>query len=189
MWALAQIVIIRIVNEIDALSAGIYILVVRIQAVTFFFYIGIARGTMTLVGQKLGGGYLREAIRVGLLGLRYAFLLCLIASVFFVLMPETILSVFTTDQSIIQASSPLLVIIAVTIYPIAVNVVIGHAIRGYEGYPVDVSHTNLRNSLYYHRQRRFNFCFQDGHSRYFYYGSFRRNISRDFKLSKILQGT
>ena len=130
MWALGQVAIIRIVNEIDVLSAGIYLMVARLQAFTFFFYVGIARGTMTLVGQKMGAGRFKEAIRVGLLGLRYSFLFCFAASALFLLMPESILSIFTSDPGIIQASLPLLVIIAITIYPVAINVVIGHAIRG-----------------------------------------------------------
>jgi putative MATE family efflux protein len=130
MWALAQIVIIRITNEIDVLSAGIYLMVARIQAVTFFFYVGIARGTMTLVGQKMGAGNYPGAIRIGFLGLRYSFLFCIVASIIFLVFPEAILSIFTTDASIIKASTPLFTIIAITIYPIAINVVIGHAIRG-----------------------------------------------------------
>ena len=130
LWASAQIAIVRLVNEIDALSAGIYLMVARIQAVTFFFYLGIARGTMTLVGQKMGGKRFREAIHVGLLGVRYAFLFCFVASAFFLSMPHSILGIFTSDEQIIRSSAPLLAIVAITIYPIAINVVIGNAIRG-----------------------------------------------------------
>ena len=130
MWSLGQIGIIRIVNEIDAYSAGLYLLVLRIQAVTFFFYLGIARGTMTLVGQKLGAGQHKEAIRAGVLGLRYSFIACSIASFCFLMFPEHILSIFTSESGIIQSAAPLLTIIAVTVFPVAVNVVIGSGIRG-----------------------------------------------------------
>lgn len=130
MWALAQIAIIRIVNEIDSLSAGLYLLVVRLQAVTFFIYLGLARGTMTLVGQKMGAGRFKDALHVGSLGLRYSFLFCFMASIFFLWIPDKILSIFTSDQTIILSAAPLLSIVAITIYPIAVNVVIGSAIRG-----------------------------------------------------------
>ena len=130
MWSLGQIAIIRIVNEIDAISAGLYLLVLRIQSVTFFFYLGIARGTMTLVGQNMGAGRFKDAIRVGFLGLCYSLLCCAVASFFFLTMSENILSIFTSDAKIIQEASPLLSIIAITVFPVAVNVVIGGAIRG-----------------------------------------------------------
>lgn len=130
MWSLAQVAVIRITNEIDVLSAGIYLMVARIQATTFFFYVGIARGTMTLVGQKIGAGNFPDAIRIGFLGLRYSFLFCFAASILFLLFPETILSIFTNDANIIRASAPLFTIIAITIFPVAINVVLGHAIRG-----------------------------------------------------------
>lgn len=130
MWSLGQVAIIRIVNEIDALSAGLYLLVLRIQSVTFFFYLGIARGTMTLVGQNLGAGRIKEAIRVGKIGLYYSFFFCAIASFLFIFFPHQILLIFTSDLSIIEKASPLLSIIAITVFPVAVNVVIGGAIRG-----------------------------------------------------------
>lgn len=130
MWSLGQIGIIRIVNEIDAISAGLYLLVIRIQSVTFFFYLGIARGTMTLVGQKMGAGRHQDAIRVGLLGLRYSFIACSAAAVSFLIIPDQILHVFTSDADIIKSASPLLAIIAITVFPVAVNVVIGSGIRG-----------------------------------------------------------
>ncbi len=130
MWSLGQIAIIRILNEINAISAGLYLLVVRIQSVTFFFYIGIARATLTLVGQKMGAGDHRKAVQVGLLGLRYSFVLCGVASIMFLAMPGQILGIFTSDTDIVRSASPLLPIIAVTIFPVAVNVVIGGGIRG-----------------------------------------------------------
>jgi Na+-driven multidrug efflux pump len=64
------------------------------------------------------------------LGLRYSFMLCGIASILFLAMPERILGIFTSDPDIIRSASPLLPIIAVTIFPVAVNVVIGGGIRG-----------------------------------------------------------
>jgi putative MATE family efflux protein len=130
MWSLGQIAIIRIVNELDAISAGLYLLVVRIQSVTFFFYLGMARATMTLVGQKMGAAQPKEALRVGTIGLLYSFLMCAVASTLFLTVPEEIIKIFTSDQTFIKSASPLLSIIAITVFPVAVNVVIGSGIRG-----------------------------------------------------------
>lgn len=130
LWSVGQIAIIRIVNEIDAISAGLYLLVARIQSVTFFFYVGIARATMTLVGQEIGAGKPQKAVQIGLSGLRYAFMVCGIAALLFLAMPDSLLGIFTADTHIIRSASPLLPIIAMTIFPVAVNVVIGGGIRG-----------------------------------------------------------
>ncbi|MFA6401162.1 MAG: MATE family efflux transporter [Salinivirgaceae bacterium] len=129
-WSLGQIVMIRMVNEIDDFSAGLYVLITRIQAVTFFFYLGIAKATMILVGHEMGSGNRERALQVGFMSLKYAFALCGITAVVFLIYPEQLLSIFTSEQALIKESAPLLRIVAITIFPVAVNVVIGNAIRG-----------------------------------------------------------
>jgi multidrug resistance protein, MATE family len=64
-WSFGQIVIIRMVNELNDYAAGLYILLTRIQAFTFFFYQGIARATMTLIGQVMGAGDRALAFKIG----------------------------------------------------------------------------------------------------------------------------
>ena len=130
LWSFGQIIIIRMVNEIDDYAAGMYVLINRIQSVTFFFYLGIARATMILVGQVLGAGDKQLAFKIALTSLKYALALCIIAASFFIFMPQQILSIFTSDPKLIQDALPLLMIITVTIFPVTINVVIGYAIRG-----------------------------------------------------------
>lgn len=130
LWSLGQIGIIRIVNEVDDLSAGIYILITRIQAVTFFFYLGIARATITLVAQKMGAGQLKEAKHVGSISLKISLIICVIAAAFFVLIPDKILQLFTNEQSIISGATNFMYWIAIIIFPVTINVIIGNAIRG-----------------------------------------------------------
>ncbi|MFO7444870.1 MAG: MATE family efflux transporter [Ignavibacteriaceae bacterium] len=130
LWTFGQIAIIRMVNEIDTYSSGLYVLVGRIQAFTFFIYIGIARATMILVGQKLGADKPKEATKIAFLSLRYSLILCVIISTLFVTIPEEILSIFTGDEVLINRVSHLMYIIAIIIFPVAVNVIMGNAIRG-----------------------------------------------------------
>jgi len=130
LWSFGQIAIISIVNHLDAYSSGLYILVSRIQAFTFFIYIGIARATMILVGQKMGAGKPEEAIHIGMVSLRYGFFLCIVISLLFIIFPSNILSIFTSEESLINRVVHLMYIIAVTIFPVSVNVISGNAIRG-----------------------------------------------------------
>jgi putative MATE family efflux protein len=130
LWTLGQTVVIRMINEVDILSAGIYLLVARIQIIAFFVYFGIAQATMTLVGQKMGAGKPAEAIRVGLLSLKYSFVVCAGTAFIFIVFPHQILSIFTYDKEIINKSVILMYVVSFTVFPQAVNVVIGSAIRG-----------------------------------------------------------
>jgi putative MATE family efflux protein len=129
-WTFGQIVLIRMVNELDDFAAGTYVVITRIQAFTFFFYLGMAKATLTLVGQMIGARKSKLAISISYISLRYALLLCLIASTLFISMPQKILSIFTSDANLIHECVPLLFIISLTIFPVSVNVVIGNAIRG-----------------------------------------------------------
>jgi putative MATE family efflux protein len=131
-WSFGQIIIIRMVNEIDDYAAGVYVLISRIQAITFFFYLGIAKATMVLVGQEIGAGNRKQAEHISYLSLRYSFALCILASTAFLIFPEQILSIFTSEEGIIKGAVPLLNIIAITIFPVTVNVIIGNAIRGFK---------------------------------------------------------
>jgi putative MATE family efflux protein len=131
-WSFGQIIIIRMVNEIDDYAAGVYVLISRIQAITFFFYLGIAKATMVLVGQEIGAGNRDQAKHISYLSLRYSFALCLLASSAFLIFPEQILSIFTSEEGIIKGAVPLMTIISITIFPVTINVIIGNAIRGFK---------------------------------------------------------
>jgi Na+-driven multidrug efflux pump len=65
-----------------------------------------------------------------MMSLRYALILCVITSALYIGFPRQILSIFTGEQSLIEGAVPLLLLITATIFPVAVNVVIGNAIRG-----------------------------------------------------------
>jgi len=130
LWSFGQLILVRLINGFDPYSAGLFVLVARIQAVSVYFYSGLARGTMTLVGNKMGEGKSSEAIKIGLLSLKYALALCLVAAIFFILIPGKILGIFTTDTNIIKETIPLMFLVAVNVFPVSVNVVIGSVIRG-----------------------------------------------------------
>ena len=129
-WSLGQIIMVRMVNDIDEYAAGLYVLITRIQSITFFFYLGIARATMTLVGQEIGAKNKAGAFYAVFLSLKYAFSICIIACISFLLFPENILSIFTSDKDMITRAMPLLTIVAFTIFPVAVNVISGSGLRG-----------------------------------------------------------
>jgi putative MATE family efflux protein len=131
-WTIGQIFIIRMINKFGDYAAGTYVLVSRIQAIAFFFYLGLARATLILVGHEIGAGNRQMASRIAHLSLRIAISICFIASTAFLIFPRQILSIFTIETDMIKRAVPLMSIIAVTIFPVTVNVVIGNAIRGFK---------------------------------------------------------
>jgi Na+-driven multidrug efflux pump len=52
------------------------------------------------------------------------------ASASFMAFPDQILRIFSKDGELIAGAVPLMFIIAITVFPVSVNVVIGNAIRG-----------------------------------------------------------
>jgi Na+-driven multidrug efflux pump len=65
-----------------------------------------------------------------MVSIRYGLFLCIIISVLFVAIPDKILSVFTSEQNLINRVTHLMYIAAATIFPVSVNVIAGNAIRG-----------------------------------------------------------
>lgn len=130
LWSFGQLILIRLINLVDPYAAGSFILVARIQAVAFYFYFGLARGTLTMVGQRMGAGQKNEAFHVAMVSLRVALTICIVANILFLTIPKNILGIFTTDTEVINYLRPLFFIIAFTIFPVSVNVVVGNAIRG-----------------------------------------------------------
>jgi Na+-driven multidrug efflux pump len=110
---------------------GIYRLVYQIEVTPIFFYIGIARAVTTLVGNKTGERNLPGARHAGLIGSLYTAGFCLLFLTGFLTIPQAILGIFTSDALLIQKAAPLLMITAFTMIPRSVNIISGHAIRGY----------------------------------------------------------
>lgn len=130
LWHIGNLILIRFLNVLDTMAAGIYTLVFGIELVAYWVYLGIAKAAMTLVGHKTGEKDHKGAINIGLTCIKYSMVVCVAFSLFFILFPKFILGIFTHDASLISRALPFLFIISITLYPRSVNVVIGHAIRG-----------------------------------------------------------
>jgi Na+-driven multidrug efflux pump len=62
--------------------------------------------------------------------LRFALIFCIIFAALFIILPKQILAIFTNDVSYISYASSFLLIVSVTMFPKAINNVIGLGIRG-----------------------------------------------------------
>jgi putative MATE family efflux protein len=131
LWNLGNLVLAYFLNLLSIEAVGIYRLVYQIELTPIYFYIGLARAATTLVGNKTGERDLTGARQVGLIGSLYTASFCLLFTTSFILFPQQIVSIFSSDTSLVQKSAPLLVITAFTMIPRAINIISGHGIRGY----------------------------------------------------------
>lgn len=129
-WNAGQLILARMLNLIDGMAIGIFSLVGGIQVVCLLIYLGFARASMTLVGQSWGEGNPAEARSTGLYCLKIGLYVSAFFTLVFMVFPHQIAGIFTTDRQVIERSIPLIRIIAITINFQAVNVMMGHAIRG-----------------------------------------------------------
>ena len=129
LWSSGQVVMACLLNRIDGMAIGIYSLVYSIQVFSFFLYFGIARAAMTMVGQYWGEGSPEKAKDIGMHCLKLSFVTTIISGAIFIIFPEMLLKIFTSDISVIERAIPLMRVIGLTTQFQALNVVTGHAIR------------------------------------------------------------
>jgi putative MATE family efflux protein len=105
-------------------------IVMRIAAVSIMPTIGIGVAVQTLVGQSLGAGQERRAVRVGWSGVVVAVVFMATVGLVFLLWPDRLLSAFVKDPAVIAAGRPILHITALVQVIAAVGLVLGGAQRG-----------------------------------------------------------
>ena len=146
LFNFGQLAIVRMLNTIDGMAVGVFTLIKHVQFAALFIYIGIARATLTLVGQQLGAKNKSAAIFVTRSAIRISLVISMLAAFIFITGPEWILQQFTSSDPlfvpfkisgilewrsvIIERGMPLMWIIAFTLFPQTINVIVGHAIRG-----------------------------------------------------------
>jgi putative MATE family efflux protein len=130
LWHAGQVVIAVLLNGLDQQAIGIFTLIFGIQILVAASYFGFAQAAQTLVGFKWGEKKFLEGIAMGISCFRITLLVC--SGFFFILisLPEPILKIFSSDQTVIDRGVILLYIVAVNIFLQGANVVIGAGIRG-----------------------------------------------------------
>ena len=130
LWFVGMLAILRMLNGIDALAAGMFSLVFLIEVVPAMMYDSVGRATTTLIGEQTGMGNRDGAREVGWACLRYVFILSGGVAVVFLVFPKDILGLFTRDRAVVEATALYLSIAAFTLFPRSGNIVIGSSIRG-----------------------------------------------------------
>jgi putative MATE family efflux protein len=111
-------------------SSAAHQIVNQVESFSFLPCIGFAGASSALVGQALGMGDPRRAMRSGWAAVRMAFLWATAAGVVFMVVPHFLLGIFTNDQRVVDAGVGALAVIGVGQPAQAVIFTLGGALRG-----------------------------------------------------------
>ncbi|MBQ7752231.1 MAG: MATE family efflux transporter [Treponema sp.] len=129
-WNLGNLAIIRILNSINELAAGIYTIVFGVEIIAIVVIGSLGSGTMTLSSEAVGKHDLRLYRGIT----RTAYSLCILIALAMVitalLFPQQIIAIFTKDQGIIATSGIYLLFIGINLFSKAGNIIVGNVIRG-----------------------------------------------------------
>ena len=129
-WNLGNLMLIRILNTINEMAAGIYSIVFGVEVLVVVVIGAIGNGTMTLTGEAKGRKDLAQY--KGIVSIAY-FLSAAVSVIMLVvcfLKPDMIIGLFTTDQAVIRMCGLYLMIMCFNLFAKAGNIVVGNGIRG-----------------------------------------------------------
>ena len=129
-WNLGNLAIIRILNSINELAAGIYSIVFGVEVLAVVVVGALGSASMTLASEATGKRDARQYRGVCLCAYSICVVISLLMMAAALLFPERIIAVFTKDKEIIGTSGIYLLFIAVNLFSKSGNIIIGNGIRG-----------------------------------------------------------
>jgi putative MATE family efflux protein len=111
-------------------SSAAHQIVNQVESFSFLPCIGFSGAASALVGQALGMGDPRPAVRSGWAAVRMAFLWATLAGVVFMVVPRFLLGIFTSDQRVVDAGVGAMAIIGIGQPAQAAIFTLGGALRG-----------------------------------------------------------
>jgi putative MATE family efflux protein len=111
-------------------SSAAHQIVNQVESFSFLPCIGFSGAASALVGQALGMGDPRRAVRSGWAAVRMAFLWATLAGVVFMVVPRFLLGIFTNDQRVVDAGVGAMAIIGIGQPAQAAIFTLGGALRG-----------------------------------------------------------
>lgn len=129
-WNLGNLILIRILNSINEMAAGIYSIIFGIEVLVVVVVGAIGRGTMTLTSEAAGKRDLAQYKGVCICAYAVCVVTAIITIICAVAIPEQIIGLFTKDVSIITTSGIYLLLIGINLFSKSANIIIGNGIRG-----------------------------------------------------------
>ena len=129
-WNLGNLVIIRILNSISELAAGIYAIVFGVEVLAVVVIESLGSATMTLTSEAYGKRDLKQYRGVCITAYAICFVLAMLMVLAGSFFPEEIISVFTKDTFIITTSGLYLLFVGINLFSKSGNIIAICGIRG-----------------------------------------------------------
>ena len=129
LWNISNLILVSLLNKQNVEVVAVFTVTYTVELFVYVIFNGIARATLTLVGNSLGAGNAKAAKNIMTRSIRYSMLIALIFSIMFAIIPRPILGIFTNDNALINMSVFYLLIRGITLIPKALNVVVGSGNR------------------------------------------------------------
>lgn len=129
-WNLGNIVLIKFLNEISIVAAGIYGAIISIELIAVSCIGGVGSGTLTLCSEAVGACNIKKYKSTTLCAYIICFSISILTLCFCLFFPKQIISLFTKKEEIIAAGGLYLVLMCCNLYGKSGNIILGNAIRG-----------------------------------------------------------
>lgn len=130
VWAIGQLILSFYVARMGIIALAAHQVFLRIQSVLTMAFTGLGLASMTLVGKNIGASEDQQALSTGRIAARVALVFAGIVALIMILFRKDLLSVFTSNQEVINYGAMVIIVFALIQIPKAVNIVFTGNLRG-----------------------------------------------------------
>jgi putative MATE family efflux protein len=130
VWAIGQLVISIYAGWLGIVVLATHQVLLRIQGVLTMIFFGFGIGSMSLVGKSLGADQTSQARRTGMINGAVGFGIAAVTATIIVIVGDGIVTIFTSDPSVITLGKSLIYIFALIQLPKGANIVFSGNLRG-----------------------------------------------------------
>lgn len=129
-WNAGNLVIIRILNSINELAAGIYSIVFGVEVLVVVVIASFGNATMILTGEAKGKKDKDQFKQVVKLAYMLSAIVAFVVLVICIAFPKQILGLFSSDEQIITGCGIYLTMVCINLFGKSGNIIVGSGIKG-----------------------------------------------------------
>ncbi|MCR5673342.1 MAG: MATE family efflux transporter [Lachnospiraceae bacterium] len=130
-WNLGNLYLIAMLNKVSVEAAGIHAIVFGVELIAVVLVSSIGTATLTLSGFETGKKSVGGVWEVVKNSAYLSWIICAFNLIMFLLFPQKILGLFTTDDTVLGSALLYLLIVGLDLFPKSGNIIFGSGIKGY----------------------------------------------------------
>lgn len=146
-WNLGNLYLIAMLNKVSVEAAGIHSIVFGVELIAVVLVGSIGTATLTLSGFETGKKSVRGVWDVVMCSAYLSWGICAFNLILFLLFPQKILGMFTTDKAVLASALLYLFVVGIDLFPKSGNIIYGSGIKGY-GEPSWMLKTQLFGTVF-----------------------------------------